>query len=279
MDGPTLQIKKFRIDEMDLNSKCLIIGKPATGKSTIVKDIMYRHRNKFPCGIVLSGTEESSKDFSGMVPDLFMYGSYNQEVINKIVARQKRLTRKYGEGRQQNNAFIVIDDCMDDPRWIRNKVIRGIFKNGRHWDLFFLLAIQYCLGINPAMRTCIDYVFILREPNIESRRKIWKNYAGIFPTFNMFCEVLDNLTNDYNCMVIKNRVNSNRIEDSVFWYKAKLRRPFRIGTPGYWKFAEQNYNHHYASDEEREELYGAGGGGLSMQRAKNQPKITVKMEP
>lgn len=277
MNDQTLQIKKFKMKEMDLNSKVLIIGKPATGKSTLVKDIMYRHRSRFPCGIVLSGTEESSGDFNGMVPDLFIYGHYNQDAVNKLVARQRRLTRKYGEGHESNNAFIVIDDCMDDTSWIKHPVTKGIFKNGRHWDLFFLLAMQYCLGIPPALRTCIDYVFIMREPNVESRRKIWKNYAGIFPTFNMFCEVLDNLTEDYHCMVIKNRSLSSRVEDNVFWYKAKLHKKFRVGTDSYWKFANSHYNEHYASEEELHELYG-GKKELNTTRTKNGPKIRVKME-
>lgn len=279
-DVTRLKIRKFKMSEMDLNSKALVIGKPGTGKSSLIKDILYRHRKKFPCGIIVSGTQESSGDFNGMVPDLFIYENYNQPVIDKLVLRQKRLTRKYGEGHASNYAFICIDDCMDDSGWIKHPTTKGIFKNGRHWDLFFILAIQYCLGIPPALRTCIDYVFILREPNIENRKKIWRNYAGIFPTFNMFCDVLDNLTENYHCMVIKNRVLSNAIEDVVFWYKAKLHDKFRIGTDSFWAYADQNYNEHYVSEEELNGLYDGGKttAASMTKRSKTKPKFQVTME-
>ena len=99
----------------------------------------------------------------------------------------------------------------------------------------------------PELRTCIDYVFILRQSILKDRRRVYENYAGIFPNFAMFCDVLDNLTEDYHCMVIKNRVTSSRIEDCVFWYKAGIHeKPFKVGTPGLWKYHYNNYNEDYA---------------------------------
>jgi hypothetical protein len=280
-EAPTLSIRKFNFKEMDINSKVLITAKPAMGKSSLIKDLLYRHRKRFPCGVIMSGTEEASGDFKGMVPDSFMYGSYNQEAVDRIVLRQKSLTKRYGEGSRGNEVFLVLDDVMDDPSWIKNKNIVGIFKNGRHWDIFFCLAIQYCLGIPPALRTCIDYVFILREPNLKNRRKLWENYAGIFPTFDMFCQCLDNLTEDYHCMVIKNRVISNKIEDVVFWYKAKLRPNFRLGNEEFWQFHRDKYNEHYASEEDRLELERLNGNNgvveSSRKTKRGSTMIKVKM--
>lgn len=43
----------------------------------------------------------------------------------------------------------------------------------------------------------------------------------MFPTFDVFCEVMDMCTDDYGCIVIDNTVNSARLEDRVFWYKAE----------------------------------------------------------
>lgn len=229
-----------------------------TGKSTLMKDLLYQHRDRFPIGMVLSETNKESGDFDGLVPPLFTYDYYNQQAMDKLVLRQKRMVRKNGEGNEKNYAFVVVDDCMDDTSWVNHVTTKGIFKNGRHWDLFFVLSMQYCLGIPPTLRTCLDYIFILREPNLRNRKQLWINYASIFPFFEMFCDALDDLTQNYHCMVIKNRVLSNKIEDVVFWYKAKRHKPFRVGKADWWAWAERNYNAQY-EEEEEEELLQRGG--------------------
>lgn len=250
-----LSIRKFNIKDMAVNSKVAIIGKPATGKSTLIKDLLYQHRRKFTGGIIMSGTEDSTGFYSGLLPDLFIYGGYNQDAMNRLKLRQSKLVRKNGKEHPDNQAVLVNDDCMDEKSWIKHNTTRWLFKNGRHFDIFFLLAMQFSLDIPPELRTCIDYVFILRQSIVKDRRRIYENYAGIFPNFQMFCDVLDNLTEDYNCMVIKNRVTSSQIEDCVFWYKAKMHeKPFKVGTPGLWKYHYKNYNDNYQEEEELEAL-------------------------
>lgn len=251
-----LQIRKFDIKEMDLNSKVAIIGKPGAGKSWLIKDLLYQHKNDFTSAMIMSGTEGSTNFYSGMAPDLFVFHEYNQSAMDKVRIRQQRAVRENGAGHPSNGCAIVCDDCMDDKDWIKHKTTKWIFKNGRHFDIFFLLAMQYALDIPPELRTCIDYIFILKEPQLKTRHKLHDNYAGMIPTFNMFCDILDNLTEDYNCMVIKNRkALSTNITDCVFWYKAEPHEyDFSIVPKSVWKWAEDHYNTHYISDEEEQEL-------------------------
>ena len=55
--------------------------------------------------------------------------------------------------------------------------------NGRHYFAMFIITMQYALGIPPVLRTNIDYVFILRENIFMNRKKLYDQYAGMFPTF------------------------------------------------------------------------------------------------
>ena len=73
--------------------------------------------------------------------------------------------------------------------------------------------MQYPLGIPPTLRTNIDYVFILREPYIANRKRIYENYAGMFPTFESFCQIMDQCTENFECLVIDNNVKSNKLRD------------------------------------------------------------------
>ena len=43
----------------------------------------------------------------------------------------------------------------------------------------------------------------------------------MFPSFEMFCQVMDQCTENYECLVINNNAKSNKLTDQVFWYKAE----------------------------------------------------------
>ena len=124
--------------------------------------------------------------------------------------------------------------------------------NGRHFKVLFLITMQYALGIPPNLRTNIDYVFILRENYVSNRKRIYEHYAGMFPTFEIFCQVMDQCTEDYNCLVIHNNAKSNKLVDQVFWYKAQPHNDFKIGSDEIWRYSNQHINKD--SDDEEEEF-------------------------
>ena len=72
-----------------------------------------------------------------------------------------------GEGGIDPRAFLILDDCLYDNTWSKDKWMRSVFMNGRHYKLLFLLTMQYALGVPPNLRTNIDYVFILRKLCIQ----------------------------------------------------------------------------------------------------------------
>jgi hypothetical protein len=89
--------------------------------------------------------------------------------------------------------------------------------------------------------------FIFREPNEDMRKVIYKNYASITGTFQDFCDIMDQLTEDYHTIVIDNRVQSNNVSDCVFYYKARLHNKVDFGCQEYKQWGEVRYNASYAS--------------------------------
>lgn len=53
---------------------------------------------------------------------------------------------------------------------------------------------------------------------------------------------MDSCTENYECLVLDNTSKSNRIEDCVFWYKAKIRKNFKVGAPQYWQTHKKMFN-------------------------------------
>lgn len=254
----SLKISKFNpkvIEERRINgsgpSTCVFIGKRGTGKSTLVKDILY-HCRKIPMGTAISATEDGNKYYSSFIPDLFIHSEYKPDVIQQIINNQRKAitTAKKEEPKTKNDAFILLDDCMYDKKMIRDKNIRGIFMNGRHWRLMFILTMQYCMDLPPDLRANIDFVFVLRENIVQNQDKLYKNFFGIFPDAASFRETMNACTEGFDCLVLDNTSRSNKIEDCIFWYRAKPDRVFKICSPEIWAFHKKNYNPNHQLEEE-----------------------------
>jgi hypothetical protein len=220
----------------------VVIGKKDTGKSFLVRDILYNCQQDFPVGTVISGTEVANEFFQHMVPSKFIHDKYTPQIVMNVIKRQmtmkqKRNASKNGSGGQSNidpRAFLILDDCLYDATWIKEESTRYVFMNGRHIDMMTIITMQYPLGITPNLRTNVDFVFILRENILGNRRRIYENYAGMFPTFEMFCDFMDQCTENYEGLVICNNVSSNKLDDQVFWYKASEHPPFRLCDQSLW---------------------------------------------
>ena len=232
-----IQLKKFDPSRIADDKVCVFIGKRGTGKSTLVTDILY-HKRHIPAGVVMSGTEDGNHYYKQFVPDLFIYGDYHRDVIEKVIDRQKRL-KSTGK---TSPAFILLDDCMWNKAFLKDTCIRQCFMNGRHWNIFFMLTMQYCMDLSPDLRTNVDYVFILRENVIQNRERLWKAFFGIFPSFELFNQVMNACTENFECLVLDNTSRSNKIEDCVFYYKAPIRKGFRVGSSHMWNYHQSNYN-------------------------------------
>ena len=60
----------------------------------------------------------------------------------------------------------------------------------------------------------------------------------MFPTFESFCQVMDQCTENYECLVINNNSKSNKLTDQVFWYKADAHNNFRLGAKEFWEMSK-----------------------------------------
>lgn len=248
-------IKKFDMKRIPQDAVVIFIGRRRTGKSTLVRDLLYHHQD-MPLGTVISGTEESNSFYGKMIPPLFIHGEFNPLILSNFVKRQKMVMSKIQDDLKRNvkskadpRSFMILDDCMYDDSWTHDKNIRYLFMNGRWLKAFFLITMQYPLGIQPALRTNVDFVFILREPYLNNRKRIYDNYASAFPSFEFFCQIMDQCTQNYEVLVIDNTSQSAKLEDTIFWYKAAIQPDFRIGAPEFWQHSAQFYK-----DKEDSEL-------------------------
>lgn len=214
-------------------SKILILGAPNSGKSILIKDILYCKRDIVPVGCVVSGTEAFNNFYSKIFPELFIYNKFEPVLIDRIYKRQETAKKNLPSNPW---ALLILDDCMADTKIMKSKAVADLIKNSRHWDLTTFIVNQYVFDMDPSLRSNVDGIFIFRTPNKTNLQKIYSNFASQIPSFDLFNDMMATMTVDYNCIYIDLQGKSNEWQNNVYYYKAKDHGEFKFGCRDFWDF-------------------------------------------
>ena len=245
-----LPIKTFNLNQFVDDPAIIMIAKRGSGKSWVVRGILEYYKD-IPVGMIISPTDRMSSFYGKFFPDTFIFYEYKSEIMERILNRQMdfidKAKKKLKEGKKLDpRAFLIMDDCLGQKgSWVRDKPIQELLFNGRHYKLMYILTMQFPLGITPELRCNFDYIFLLATDFISDKKRIYDHYAGMFPTFDSFRQVFDQLTDDYGSMVIVNRGVKKTLFEKIYWYKAPdldELTTVNIGCKQFRNYHKDNYN-------------------------------------
>lgn len=244
------KIYKFNIkSQLEPESKIMLIGRPGSGKSSLIYDIMMEFRDKFPVVNIFNGSEMENRAYETTVPPTAISNDFDEKRMENIIRRQRLL-----KSRKHPNpyAMTIVDDCSDNPRNYDTKLFKKIFKLGRHYAHMIIFGFQEALDLPRSMRSALDYIFIFKETSPSSLALLYKNYAPGCLTFKQFKSLMDACTGDHQCMVIKNYKSGDTIDKTYFYYKAPLFRKdeIKVGCRQFWADCAEHLNPEY--DDEKE---------------------------
>lgn len=277
MDYGKLQIAKFDPTNMVPNPAIVIIAKRGTGKSVMAKDLLY-HLRKMPGGVIISPTDKLNGEYKKFFPDIYIHYEITEEILAKIMLRQKEMMEKKEQRQKRGRnidarAVLLMDDCLSSKKeWSKFQQITEILLNGRHFHLTYILTMQEPLGLLPNLRSNFDYIFLLKENSAINKKKLWLNYASMFPNLQAFEKVLAKVTEGYCSLVINNRTCSDDISKQIFWYKASSSHDFIFGCREFRHFHDKYYDRNYKS-KNHEALRNAIMG---MSKKRNEIEIKVQ---
>lgn len=239
-----LMIKKFNLNQMAKNCAIVIVAKRGSGKSFLTRALLH-YFSDIPVGVIISGTEDVDPYYSLFFPDCCIFKEYRQDLIRRILERQEAIKEKLEKHPNIDpRAFIIMDDCLAQrSSWAKDPYLNELMMNGRHYNITYILTMQYPLGVPPEIRGNFDYRFLLADDQPGNIEKIFKQYAGIFPNYATFKTIFSQVIPDYRCMVISNRGANQEFSEKVFWYKAPGDgTDDKVGCNQLWKYHELNYN-------------------------------------
>lgn len=253
-----LPINDFKLESMCENPSIVMIAKRGSGKSVVCRAILNFFRD-LPCGVIIAPTDRMNCFYGDFFPKTYIHYDYKSEIIEKLLIRQQVMIEKRKKKEKKgikldSRAFIVMDDCLSKKgTWMKDQPIQELLYNGRHFELMYILTMQYPLGITPELRGNFDYIFLLAEDFVSNLKRIYDHYAGMFPDFNSFRQVFLQLTADFGCMVVANRGARATFLEKIFWFKAVYNpnEKLEIGCKQFRKFHDDNYNQKWADKKKQ----------------------------
>jgi len=200
------KLKTFDINNVPIHASICILSKENSQyKSYLIRKLFREIKGK-----VLYNKEccevEKLNDFS-------------KELIQDI-KRINSLDLYYSEKNKLiNNSLINLD--LDKIEKINSLVsLRFCLRNNRYCRIFLLINVNNMADIHPIITTNFYYIIIEKEIYLNKLRFIYDNYCQIIESFDIFKEIMDNLSyNEY--LVINNFVgfSSKLLENNIFIYR------------------------------------------------------------
>src|SRR6056297_2630552 len=82
-------ISEFKIDDLPLSCTWFIVGCPGSGKSTLIDNLVYYNKHKYPVARAFSGTDTGYKELSKRFHSLYVSNYYDEEEEKRHIRRQR----------------------------------------------------------------------------------------------------------------------------------------------------------------------------------------------
>lgn len=205
------EVKRFDIKKVKLGSSVVSIGKRATGKSFLDRDILYHNRD-LPTGAVVSVVDKCCHFYDKFISNELIYAEWNTDIMRRL---------------RRTSSFLIVDNSYIITKEQAKEVLDCIKRS----DVLCIMHTPTYEFISLAKNVNIDFTFIFKDSNKDSRNLLYRHYSDIFSTQTEFENILDKCTQDYHCLVIDNTISSTELKDRVFIYKAEGHEDFKMGCP------------------------------------------------
>lgn len=241
-----LEVEEFRLEDIPASCTWIIVGQPGSGKTTLIENLAYYLKHKYPVARIFTGTPTGYESMCNIFHPLYVSRKYDEKKEEQNVVRQKKCAVQNGLGYVGNYSINIIDDATDDAKVFHTALFSGLFKIGsRHWNQLFLLGSQYAIDVPPPVRKSVSYVALFFEPEQNEREKLYKNFGGLAGSRENFNKLMDQVTGDYTCLIFKKRTQTNNIQSNVFWYRTKPLGKWKFGCKEYRSWGDERYNKNY----------------------------------
>lgn len=231
-------ISEFKPADIKRHCTWMLIGKRRSGKSRLLFDLLHHTAHHYDIAFGIAETTDSYEQLRQIIPWNQCKREYTEEFVARVVDGMRSWHEK--PGATPRSGVLILDDCLFNPGILKTESQRQIFMNSRNFNLTSFTTTQYLVDIPPAIRTNIDYVLALKEPSLDNRKKLYKYFFGVFPTFKAFDTTFQQITRNYGAMVLDNTSAECSVSSTVKKYRANPDPvPLPLAKDCFFKMAEK----------------------------------------
>lgn len=159
----------------------ILCASSGSGKTYLLKHLLKKDlKDKFDNVFIMCPSLEYSTDYDEFKSKerykKRMFGSYDPEIIDEIIAEQKYVIKKFGKDRCPQT-LLILDDCMEYLQG-NHTLVQNIFFKGRHINLSCIILVQKLKGISTIMRINTKYVIFFRTGNSAELDHLLEEFSG-----------------------------------------------------------------------------------------------------
>lgn len=166
--------------ELEIPSLLIINAEQNSGKSHLIRYLMYQNRHRFDYGIVFTNTYFEDDSFN-YISKKYVHPEYDPEMLSNLMAIQKKLIKK-GVIKE---AFVIFDDCIESDQF-QCATLKNLCTQLRHYHITVIFATQYANIIPTWMRTNAMAVVIFQSDSECNLKALFQSYGQGFGKFDSF---------------------------------------------------------------------------------------------
>lgn len=233
MDAPTinpLEVDFKNLLEKNKNFFMMLCGKRRTGKTFLLRDILYQTKDWYEDVHIFSSTMEYQQDVYDFCPRANAYNEFRPDIIESIYKQQRsRLSgMSQSEKKDKHLRLIILDDVAHLKKVINCPILKELATAGRHNNFCVILITQYLKLFEPTIRQNNDLVFTF--PMSGTNLEVFAKDYILGKTNREKMDILSSIVRqEFTCCMVDLASKSLKLEDSVYAYKAKEVPKFKIG--------------------------------------------------
>ena len=196
--------------ELSLPNFYIVAGGLSSGKTHLIKNIMYELNEKFNQGVLFSNTSFDSEQYS-FLPKECVYSNYDEKVLQNLVDTQIEYIRK-GDQRlpaaEKTNAFVIFDDCLEKSIF-SSQLVQKICMYANHYHITTIISASHINMIPPIMRGISTGAFIFPS-NDEPYLRSCHDYFGQKFSYNDFKKYVSEISEKPYNFIYHDRKNPSK---------------------------------------------------------------------